>query len=111
MTGQQPQPCVWALPLKPQKRVVHPFIGVSNGKNSEAAHITKESTPLSVLLLLFAEIITLLVVETNRYYDQFLQNSDDRPSLQRQVTETKKFAFLALTLHMGHTVQGRLQDY
>jgi len=69
VTGQQPQPCVWALPPKPQKHGVHTFIGASNGKSSEAVHITKESTPLSVLLLFFAEIVTLLVVETNRYYD------------------------------------------
>jgi hypothetical protein len=27
------------------------------------------------------------------------------------VTEAEKFAFLALTLQMGHTVQGRLEDY
>jgi hypothetical protein len=55
------------------------------------------------------EIITLLVVETNRYYQQFLYNSDDRPS-PRDVTEAGMFAFLALTLQMGHTVQGRLED-
>ena len=110
VAGQQPQPCVWALPPKPQKRVVHTFIGAPKGKSSEAAHITKESTPLSVLLLFFAEIISLLVVETNRYYDQYLQNSDGH-SPQREVTEAEMFAFLALTLQMGHTVQGRLEDY
>jgi hypothetical protein len=32
VAGQQPQPCVWALPLKPQKRVVHTFIGASKEK-------------------------------------------------------------------------------
>jgi len=107
VTGQQSQPCVWALPSKPQKHVVHTFIGASNGKSSEAVHITKESTPLSVLSLFFAEIITLLVVETNRYHDEFLQNSDDRPSSQREVTEAEMFSFLALTLQ----IQGRLEDY
>ena len=60
---------------------------------------------------MFVEIITLLVVETNRYYHQFLENSDDRPSPEREVTETEMFAFLALTLQMGHTVQSRLEDY
>jgi hypothetical protein len=99
--------CVGTAP-KPQKRVVHTFTGASNGKSSEAVHITKESTPISVLLLFFAEIITLLVVETNRYY---LQNSDDRPSPQREVTEAEMFAFLALTLQMGHTIQHRLRNY
>jgi len=111
VTGQQPQPCVWTLKPKPQKRVVHTFIGASNGKSSEAAQITKESTPLSVLRLFFAKIITLLVGETNRYYDQFLQNSDNGPSPRREVTEAEMFAFLALTLQMGHTIQGRLEDY
>jgi len=57
----------------------------------------------------FTEIIALLVVETNRYYHQFLENSDDGHSPKREVTEA--FAFLALTLQMGHTVQGRLEDY
>jgi len=70
-----------------------------------------ESTPLSILLLFFAKIITLLVVQTNRYYHQFLENSDDRPSPKREVTEAEMFAFLVLTLQMGHTVQGRLEDY
>jgi len=57
------------------------------------------------------EIITLLVVETNNYYHQFLENSDDGHSTEREVTEAEMFAFLALTLQMGHTVQGRLEDY
>jgi len=50
-------------------------------------------------------------VETNRYYHQFLENSDDGPSPKREVTEAEIFAFLALTLQMGHSVQGRLEDY
>jgi len=50
-------------------------------------------------------------VETNRYYHQFLENSDDGPSHEREVTEAEMFAFLALILQLGHTVQGRLEDY
>jgi len=81
------------------------------GKSSEAAHITPASTSLGVLLLFFAEIVTLLVVETNRYYHQFLDNFEDGPSPQHEVTEAEIFSFLALTLQMGHTVQDRLEDY
>jgi len=55
------------------------------------------------------EIITLLVVEANRY--QFLENFDDGHSPKHEVTEAEMFAFLVLTLQMGHTVQGRLEDY
>ena len=90
---------------------MHTFIGAPNGKSSEVAHITTESTPLSILLLFIVEIVTLLVVETNRYYHHLLDNFDDRPSPHREVTEAEMFAFLALTLQMGHTVQDRLDDY
>ena len=111
VAGQQPQPSQWTLPPKTRKRLVHNFIGAPNGKSSEAAHITPASTPLSVLLLFFAEIATLVVVETNRYYHQFLDNFEDGPSPQRELTEAEIFSFLALTLQMGHTVQDRLEDY
>jgi len=78
--GQQPQPSQWTLPPKPRRRVVDTFIGAPNRKSSEAAHITPESTPLSILLLFFTEIITLLVMEMNRYYHQFLDNFGNGPS-------------------------------
>ena len=52
VAGQQPQPCVWALPPKPQKCVVHTFIGAPKGKSSEAAHITRvHSTQRSAVVL------------------------------------------------------------
>jgi len=111
VTGQQPQPCLRTLPPQPRRHVVHTFTGAPNGKSREAAHVMSESTPLSVLLLFFAEIIILLVVEMNQYYHQFLENSDDEHSPEREVTEVEMFAFLALILQMGHTVQGRLEDY
>jgi len=111
VAGQQTQLCLWTLPPQPRRRVVHTFTGAPNGKSKEAAHVTSESTPLSVLLLFFVEIITLLVVETNCYYHQFLENSDDVHSPEREVTKAEIFTFLVLTLQMGHTVQGRLEDY
>ena len=80
VAGQQPQPSLWTLPPQPRRRVVHTFVGAPNGKSREAAHVMSESTPISVLLLFFTEIITLLVVETNRYYQQFLgRNHTKRP--------------------------------
>ena len=109
--GQQRQPSQWTLPPKPRRRLVHNFIGAPNGKSNEAAHITPASTPISVLLLYFIEIITLLVGETNCYYHQFLDSFEDGPSPQCDMTEAEMFSFLALTLQMGHTVQDRLKDY
>jgi hypothetical protein len=103
VAGRQPQPSQWTLPPKPRRHVVH----TPKGKSSEAAHITSASTPLSVLLLFFAEIITVLVLETNRYYQQFLDSSDEGPPPQHEVTEAEMFAFLAMTLQMGHTFKHR----
>ena len=90
---QEPQPSLWTLSSKPRRRLVHNSTEASNGKSSEAAHITRESTPLSLLLLFFVEIITLLVEEKNRYQHQFLDNFEDGPSPQRKVTEAEMFTF------------------
>jgi hypothetical protein len=50
----------------------------STGTNAinldEAPHINDGSSPLSVFLLYFGEIISLLVVETNRYYHNQLES-------------------------------------
>jgi len=54
-----------------------------------------KSTPISIPLLFFTEIIILLVVEINRYH-QFLENADDGSSPECEVTEVEMFAFLAL---------------
>ena len=57
----------WTRPSGPQRGVVHTFTGSPRGKgDSEAPHLNDNSSPLSVFLMYFAEIITLLVVETNR---------------------------------------------
>ena len=110
VASQQPQSTQWTLPPYPRMRVLHPFTGALKGKSSEAAHVTAQSTPLSVLMLFFTEIITLLGVETNQYYHDCLVNTDEKHHPQRDVTEAEMFVFLALTLQMGHTIQGRLED-
>ena len=100
MAGQQPQPCLWTLPPQQQRRVVHTFTGARNGKSREAAHVTSESTPLSV---------HAAVLRENYYFAgcgdesllQFLKNSDDGHSPERDVTEVEMFVLLALTLQMG----------
>ena len=75
------------------------------------SHINEGTSPLSVFLLYFAEIITLLVVETNRYYQNYIDGLDDGPSPEPDVTEAKMFVFLALTIQMGLGVRDKLTDY
>ena len=66
---QQPVTLQWTCPSCLQSSVAHTYTGGPRGKkDNEASHINDGSSPLSVFLLYFAEIISLLVVETNRYY-------------------------------------------
>src|SRR5215471_7434858 len=86
VASQEPQSTQWTLPPCPRMRVLPPFTGAPKGKNSEAAHVTAQSTPLSVLMLFIREIISLLVVETNRYYHDCLDSTDEHHHPQRDVT-------------------------
>ena len=71
----------WTPPSGPQTGVVHTFTGGPRGiRNSEAPGIDTSSSPLRVFQLFFAEIITLLVAETNRYYHDHLDRLDEGPS-------------------------------
>ena len=89
----------------PQRGVAHTFTGGPRGKrNSEVLHLDNSSSPLSVFLLYFEEIITLLVVQTNRYYHDNLDRLDEGPSPLPDVTE-------AITIQMGHYIRDKLTDY
>jgi len=46
---------------------VNPFTGGPSGLSQEVPHVIKDSTPSTVFLLFFMEVIQLLVVETNKY--------------------------------------------
>jgi len=59
----------------------------------------------------FEEIITLLMVKTNRYHQDYVDGLDDGPCPEPDVTEVEIFVFLALTVQMGHCVRDKLTDY
>ena len=94
-------------PLLPSEQYSTHIYRGPRGKDNEASHINDGSIPLSVFLLYFAEIITLLVVETNRCY-HYIDILHDGPSPEPDVTEAEMFVFLALTIQMGHGVRDRL---
>jgi hypothetical protein len=73
--------------LCPRKGVAHNLTVDPKREYRESTHITAESTSLSVLLLFFMELITLLVVETKRNYQEHMHLFDDGPSPQTDVTE------------------------
>jgi hypothetical protein len=51
--------------------------GGPKGKDDELSHINDCSRPVSVFLLYYAEIITLLVVQNNRYYHDYTERLDN----------------------------------
>jgi len=64
-------------PPKGRNTYIHHFVGPEKGvKKSEAPHINKDSSPLSVLMLFFTGIFHLLVEQTNMYYQQHLDKLD-----------------------------------
>ena len=110
-SGQQVQtPSL--LPSGPHRSVVHTFTGGPRGKREgEAPHINEGYNPLSVFLLYFAEIVTLLVGDTNRYYHDHLDRLDEGPAPLPDVTEAEMFVFLVITIQMGHCIRDKLRDY
>jgi len=90
---QQPLTLQWTPPSCPQSSVAHTYTGGPRGKeDNEASHINDGSSPLSVFLLYFAEIITLLLVETNRYYQDYTDLTLD-PLLNLTLLKPKCLCF------------------
>ena len=93
-------------PLQGRNTNIHPFVGPAKGvKKSEASHINKESSPLSVLLMFFTEIFRLLVEQTNMYYQQHLGRQAGPSRQLPDITLPDMMTFVALTLHMGHELK------
>jgi len=64
---EQPVMLQWRHPSCPQSSVAHTYTwGARGKKDNEASHINDSYSSLSIFLLYFAEIITLLMVKTNR---------------------------------------------
>jgi hypothetical protein len=98
----------------PQGRniTVHPFVGPAKGvKRSEAPHINKDSSPLSVLMLFFSQILHLLVEQTNLYYQQHVDKQAGPSCQLPDITMSDMMTFIALALQMGHDLKDTLHDH
>jgi hypothetical protein len=57
----------------------HPFISfhsLSRLKIQEVPHVNKDSSPITVFFLSFVDVTQLLVAQTNKYYNQYLDPPD-----------------------------------
>jgi hypothetical protein len=80
-------------------------------KKSEAPHINKDSSPLSVLMLFFTEIFHLLVEQTNVNYQQHLDRQAGPSSRLPYITLLDMMTFVALALQTGHELKDTINDY
>jgi hypothetical protein len=55
--------------------------------------------------------LSLLLVEANCYYHNYIDRLHGGLSPEPEVTETEMFVFLVLTIQMGHGVRDKLTDY
>ena len=86
-------------PFQGRNTNIHPFVGPAKGlKRSEAPHMNKDSSPLSVLMLYFTEIFHLLVEQTNLYYQQHLDREAGPSRRLSDITLPDKMTFIALAL-------------
>jgi hypothetical protein len=79
--------------------------------SSATPHISDSSKALSVFMLHGAEIGTLFVVQTNRYYHCCMDSLVDGSSPHPDVTEAEEFVFLTITIHMRDCLQDQLTHY
>jgi hypothetical protein len=105
LTVQQEASSQWTMTPHPRKSKSAQDTGGPRGKINEVLYISDSSTPLSILLLFFAKVITLLVVQTNQYYYHYLDTLDSGPSPVLDMTEREMYVFLALTMQMRHYIQ------
>jgi len=90
---------------------IHPFVRPAKGvQKSEAPHINRDSSPLSVLMLFFTEIFHLLVEQTV-YYQQYLDGEAGPSRRLPDITLPDMKTFVALALQMGHELKDTLHDY
>jgi hypothetical protein len=55
--------------------------------------------------------LSVLVVEANCYYHDYIDRLHDGLSPEPEVTEAEMFVFLALTIQLGHGLRNKLTDY
>jgi len=66
---------------------------------SVQCHIQMTSPLHSYFVLYFVETITVLVVETNNYYQCYIDTRDEGHSVAGDIAEAKLFVLLETTIH------------
>jgi hypothetical protein len=85
---------------------IHPFVGPAKGvKNSEAPHINKDSSPLSVLVFP-TQIFQLLVEQMNLYYQQHLHRQAGPSRQLPDIMLLNMMTFIALALQTHFMTTG-----
>lgn len=86
------------------------FVGIN--KNA-APNISADSSPLNIFILFFEEIFRIILLESNKYYEQYYDNRNTPgPSTPHvKITLDELYTFFALVIQMGHDMRDALRDY
>lgn len=91
--------------------VVFDFTPPYKGANTSIApEINAESSPFSIFITFFEEVIRIMWQETNRYYQQFCTHQGTS-NHQPDVSYEEIYKFLALVIQMGHSQREEFKDY
>ena len=104
---KRPQKSQWTLPLSSAECSAHTHIQGTQEERMTVWHHTSMRVlcHLKEFSCCISEIVTLLVVETNRCNHWCMDSLDKGPSPQPDVTETEMSVFLAITVQMGHCLR------
>ena len=80
-------------------------------KGNEEPHINYSSSPLSIFMTYFAEIITLLEVETKTYYHNHHDRLGEGVFSLPDMTEAEMLEFLVVTIQTGHGLWNRTDTF
>jgi len=90
------------------------FTGPPNGVNqSGASDINTESSPFSISILFFRQVLQIILSETNRYFHQYMSSrtTGSTSAQPPDITIKEMYTFFGLVIQMGHDQHHSLKDY
>lgn len=87
-----------------------PYVGINK---TAAPNINANSSPFSIFILFFEAVFRILLLETNKYFQQYYENRNvPGPSVQpSNVKLEEMYRFIALIIQMGHDQRDAIKDY
>jgi len=103
----------WAIRTRDSSNFFN-FTGPPNGVNRSAASDTNaESSPFSIFILFFRQVVQIILTETNRYFHQYMSSRTTGSTTAQppDITIKETYTFFGLVIQMRHDQHQGLKDY